>query len=489
MRNILTYIFLIFATINLSYGQEDLDQYPTSLHIHSTVSNGKYTFEELALKAKEQGLKAIFITDHDIAKWNYGLVPGFRKSTGLTITEDSVLNVSPLKFMEMINDAQQKVPEVKIIPGLESSPYYYFEGHPFAQNLELKAWQRHMTIFGLNAEDMQDLPLQGNTRAESYSIAVLRYLIIPVMIFFAIYLYKKRIIHMKSRYYEVSATSKRRVFFAVLLLILAAYMTFMEFPYTDSVYDSFGSDEGSKPYQQLINYVNERGGLIFWAHPEANISNTHKYVKIETKPYSQLITETENYTGFASLFEGYKIVAKPGGIWDQTLIEYCSGKRSQPSWTIGEIDFHQENETNGKELSEVQTVFLVEPNDPNPDLLSLMKQGRYYATRIKKDYKLILKDFSIIDSNSKRYFSGDTIQTNGKLKLKANVDHDGTAPKNAQIRVIKNGSVIQQYDVALPFNFELPLDESSEKTYYRIDVESTYPHRIFSNPIFVEPEE
>ena len=40
-------------------------------------------------------------------------------------------------------------------------------------------------------------------------------------------------------------------------------------PFTEEVIDQYESDQGAKPYQLLINYVNKQGGLMFWAHPEA----------------------------------------------------------------------------------------------------------------------------------------------------------------------------------------------------------------------------
>lgn len=35
------------------------------LHMHSTVSDGSFTIPELITRAKEKGLDAIAITDHD----------------------------------------------------------------------------------------------------------------------------------------------------------------------------------------------------------------------------------------------------------------------------------------------------------------------------------------------------------------------------------------------------------------------------------------
>lgn len=46
---------------------------PAAVHISSTVSDGKHSIPEIIEIAKENGIKVIIFTDHDLVKWEYGL--------------------------------------------------------------------------------------------------------------------------------------------------------------------------------------------------------------------------------------------------------------------------------------------------------------------------------------------------------------------------------------------------------------------------------
>ena len=43
--------------------------------MHSTISNGEKTPEEIVQLAKEKGMKVIIFTDHDTMRWSYGTPP------------------------------------------------------------------------------------------------------------------------------------------------------------------------------------------------------------------------------------------------------------------------------------------------------------------------------------------------------------------------------------------------------------------------------
>jgi len=68
-------------------------------------------------------------------------------------------------------------------------------------------------------------------------------------------------------------------------------------------YDQYRGDLGALPYQDFIDYVNGRGGLVFWAHPEAEYTLEANGVKFETKKHADALTETKNYTGFCVFYE------------------------------------------------------------------------------------------------------------------------------------------------------------------------------------------
>ena len=40
-------------------------------------------------------------------------------------------------------------------------------------------------------------------------------------------------------------------------------------PFKSSLFDQYSGDQGYLPYQELVDYVGDKGGMIFWTHPEA----------------------------------------------------------------------------------------------------------------------------------------------------------------------------------------------------------------------------
>ena len=52
-----------------------------------------------------------------------------------------------------------------IIPGIESAPYYYWQGSIFNDDLVIKDWHKHMLVIGLsNPADLEYLPVMGNPK-------------------------------------------------------------------------------------------------------------------------------------------------------------------------------------------------------------------------------------------------------------------------------------------------------------------------------------
>lgn len=258
-----------------------------------------------------------------------------------------------------------------------------------------------------------------------------------------------------------------------------------------SGYDQYHGDQGSGPYQQFIDYVLSRGGLIFWSSPEATYSKRIGKVKVQTLPYPELLLETVNYTGFASLYEGYRQVGGPGGIWDRVLREYCEGIRKKPVWTIGEIDYHFGGESNGKAINEVQTVFIIRQQLSQRTILDALKAGKMYALRRTREYELILKEFIVINEKQQIAFMGDEIVCKRTPVIKFHICSSDNKARKIKVKLIRSGEVIKifQADSPLRVEFQDMLSDSEKRLYYRLDIETRYPHKIITNPIFVKKEE
>jgi len=73
-RIIVTFLFIIFACAGRLTAANYV-QYPGVAYVHSTVSSGLYSMEEMVKLAKEMGLKVLVMTDQDLVANEYGVSP------------------------------------------------------------------------------------------------------------------------------------------------------------------------------------------------------------------------------------------------------------------------------------------------------------------------------------------------------------------------------------------------------------------------------
>ena len=279
----------------------------------------------------------------------------------------------------------------------------------------------------------------------------------------------------------VSYKKVSRPFRIAGILIMAAGILFTinVFPFCAPLYDQYHGDRGAVPYQNLIDYAEERGGMVFWAHPDVGGKHKLNDIEVYTPPYYEELLRTYNYTGFSAFVEGMKFSGRPGGIWDRVLKQYVSGERQKPVWAIGELDYKE-----GRWMGETQTVFLVNKSNKS-GILEAMRAGRMYAVR--GNLKPVLEAFQIWDDEHGTWIEmGGTSTVRKAIKLKIKVRLSEKDRKTAKLRIIREGLVIKEIPVERSIDVELN-DEfhgSEENTYYRIDIVD----RLISNPIFVKME-
>jgi len=407
------YLILLLAFICLPLATaEDLVPVTGIMHIQSKVSDGKYSIDEIAKKAIEKGIEVVFISDHDLNRWEYGFPP-FRRLFKRKVELDSVLRFGADKYLALIEEAEKNNKGVIFIPGVEAAPFYYWKGNILKGNMELRAWHRHMLVVGLNrAEDYKNLPLVANRKSK---------------------------------------------------------------------FDQYHGDKWFKPHQDLIDYVNEKGGMTFWAHPEAENSQSIGGILIHTLPYPDFLLKTHNFTGFAILHEGYKEVGRPGGIWDEILKESARGDREKSVVAIGEIDYE------GGEVADIEgvkNIFFVREKTKAAIMESLRK-GSFYVVRKSPKCDLRLDRFEILSRES-RAVMGESISIHERCLASANIsDVSKSSGKRLLIKLIKNGKIIDLREETLPIQYEFTdvfIDKAS-KGYYRLDV-SCEGSLLLSNPIF-----
>ncbi len=400
-HNLVTRAIVICLFVSTIVSAEELFQAPAAIQIASTVSDGKYSLDEIARTARENGIKIIILGERDFMRWEYGLWP-LRGLIKKTVESNSLFAYGIERYFKEIERLKKGNPDMLIIPGVESAPFYYWEGSPFRKNLKIKDWHKHMLIVGLkDNEDYENIPSLSNPRAKVE-------------------------------------------------------------------YDQYRGDPGPRPYQNLIDYVNQNNGLIYWAHPEAENISSRGDIRIETKEYSGDLTKTHGYTGFTVFYDGYEKTGRPGGLWDELLKGYCRGEGKSPVWAIGGLGFDQ-----GGELSAAMKdlrVILNLSEWSQEAVLAALREGKNYVLLGRVDLRL--ENFSVENRFAPL------------IRIKGYAALDKEIP--LRIKLIRQGAVIKTFEAGNIFDivYEDPSYVKGEKTYYRLEIDCA-GGMLIANPVFV----
>ncbi len=467
---------------------------PGVLHLDSSISSGPLSPEEIVRKVDEAGLKVAIFSDKDANKIEYGLFP-FRNLLKKTEERASISRYGAGQYMERINAIAAHHPGMVILPGIETSPFYYWEGSIFKSlrdrtlfsgqsGLTVRNWHKNILVYGLEKpEDYENLISVSNKKPRVYTLFSILYLWPLLLVLFGL----KRLFHKTSYAFSiavapVTATQqqpKRKLRVSSVIAIgVGAVLLLVNFPFSAPKFDQYHGDRGSAPYQDLIDYVNARGGLAFWSAPDITTADYPMGpVTFKTAPFYHELLSTKDYTGFAVFAEGMKNSGIPGGVWDQVLTEYVNGKRAKPAWAIGEMDYEE-----GDWMGETQTVFMVKKLDKQ-EVLDALKTGRIYAvTGSPKAPKPVLHCFQIWDDKTQAWAEmGQTAAVAKNTRIRLSLT-PADPKQNGNLKIIREGAVVEMIEITGPVEkiLEFEYRKPSGKTYYRLD----YNGILISNPIF-----
>jgi hypothetical protein len=443
------------------------------IHVHSTFSSGQYSIGELVSRAEDKDLEVLILTDHDQTVLEYGLFP-LRNLIKRREERPSVLLAGPQNYLAEIQRFNRLQQSVLIIPGVESSVFYHWAGNPFGQSLTAHDYRKELLIVGMpDPDDYYNLPLLHGRASARY----LKDLLPGFLIFTGAFLLSIYLILQKGKMGVCG----------ILIALFSLAMMVDQHPFKSSRFDPYHGDQGQAPYQDAIDYVRSRGGMVFWAHPESNYSKMGVQmgpVKLMTDHYPEALIESENYTGFAALYGDSITATKAGMHWDRALLQYCSGDRAEPVWGIAGSDFH--GGENGIDLDTFQTVFLVE-NRRQKDALQALERGRIYAVLKAAGFRLSLDHFSIKDDETdKRAILGEELITGGSPVVEGRLSATDGGNHSVTVVVIRGGRPVWSFDGQTPLDFKfVDPDPWSGKTFYRLDVSGKGGGKLLSNPIFV----
>ena len=440
--------------------------------IKTNFSNGCASIKDIANQSERLGIDAVIFGDYARNSIEFGPKP-FERIFKNKIEGPSVLGRGAAGFISEINENDRQTKETILIPGVETSPFYYWSGSNYDGNLTAHNWDKHLLIVGLStAAEYEQLPLQNSNFSLNYTNPLLQKFIIMGFLFMV----------------SVGAVYKGYArAFTVPLMILLLLLTFNNHPFQSSPFDAYHGDQGMGPYQNMIDYANSKGAMVFWNHMEINSGIRQEgTTKLKTLPYPEDLLKTKNYTGFQVIGDHRIQQVEAGQQWDQVLMEYIRGQRQQPVWGYGGNNHLCEDRDNNK-LGSVRTVFLVREKK-REHLLSAMRKGRMYAVRQNATNRLSLDEFFIEDQKTGRQATlGQELSSTDFPTLKIKLRSIDGKNNTAHIQIIRNGILAKQENISLPYKLTWRdvSNKQQKRAYYRIKVSINSMEHLVSNPIFV----
>jgi hypothetical protein len=448
-------------------------QLDTIADVKTNFSEGCASIKDIGNQAERLGIDAVIFGDYARNSIEFGTKP-FERIFKNATEGPSILGRGASGFISEVNDNDRQIKETILIPGTETIPFYFWSGSNYDKNLTAHNWDKHLMIVGLpTAQEYEQLPLQNSNLSSKYTDPLLKQFAIIVFLFMV----------------SVGAVYKgyARVL-TVPLMVLLLLLTMNNHPFRSSPFDAYNGDQGMRPYQNMIDYANSKGAMVFWNHMEP-IASIRKQgtTSLETLPYPDDLLKTKNYTGFQVVGDHPIQQAEAGQQWDQVLMEYLQGQREQPVWGYGGNDYLCEDQ-NGDRLGSVRTIALV--REKNRDtLFDAIRKGRMYSVRQVDDNRLSLDEFLVEDQKTGQQATlGQELTSTDFPAVKIKLRSIKGGNKTAQIQIIRNGVLVKQENVSLPYELtwrDVGNDQQG-RAYYRIKASVNSMDHLVSNPIFVK---
>ena len=475
-----------------------------AIHVHSTLSSGSLTLEQLAVQAGAAGLDGLVLTENNDLHVEYGLWP-LRGLLRYGVDFPSIRRIGAAAYLEQVRAVQQRHPDLLLMPGLEVMPSYFWTGSLWQGNLTLHDTQKNLLLVGLDNPDTLAGVIDGIGPAHPTRFWPLL-LAVP-----AVWLWRReRVVEVRTRFFRLSKRRRRHseafIVAATGALLLINNLALAH--HAPNAYDPYGPDPGDAPAQRLIDRARASGGLSFWSLPEA--ADDHRYqmadlaaqggalgllgrllawyggtVSVHTEPYPNSLATTTGYTGFGAVYQDQVNATEPGGAWDRLLQAYLEGRRAEPVWGIGELAYHEEG-LGRKRFTDVQTIVLAESKSVEA-ALSALRGGAFYARQRQPEWGLVLEDFSLHGPKAEA-ISGQTVAVQARapmtVRLAVTASDGRSAP--VKVRLIRSGRLWQEFTVSTPFDRQWPDDAppTGGRAYYRVEVGQGDQH-LLSNPLFV----
>lgn len=417
--------FLVFSLSLFSPRLFAEEEIKVVMHVHSSVSSGRPSISDIARFARQKKIDAVMMTDLLSESYAYGLAP-LQNIIKKTVRRKSVIDKGAELYLAQIKNANKEVPEVVTMDGVVATPFYYWTGNIWPGPLVLNDRGKDFLVFGLSsAKDYVNIP--------------------------------------------VLQTGKSR-------------------------FDAYHGRQGTAPFQDVIDYVRAKNGFIVWSHPGAEENRGIRFpfgrqVFLNSKNSYNEVANTRGYhaIGIYSVeLRGaiespeYETAASAGGVWDKVLFQYISGRREEPVWAVGEVDYNG-IEGGNVDLSAIMNKVFAASKSPE-DIYAALRSGNFYIVTPGAAGEMVLNSFTAGSAGM-----GGTAVVAGVPQIKGEITFAGKGPLPYHAAIIRNGTIIDMLDVTEggPFTFQDDGLGPDEPAFYRVIAYDDAGSRLLTNPIFV----
>ncbi len=472
-RLVSTALALLIAAATVAAGQWAEARYiqlDGVAEVKTRYSRGCETVEDISRLAKQKGIDAVLFGDRARDQLEYGVWP-LERILKKTLSGPSLFSSGVATYLAEINslNGQQAI----LIPGAEVTPFYYWTGSVWQDNLVAHDADRNLWLLGLaSSQAYEQLPIAHGSFSTKYQDRFLNAALssLALCLIFSVLAYKNR-----TRWLTLPL--------AMVFFLLAIN----NHPFRSSPFDPYQGDRGVEPIQEVAGYVADNGGMAFLTGldsppPGKSVGS----VSLETLAHAEDLVSANRITGFQAVAPAPVRAAQAGRQWDGALTDYTQGKRAAPVWGYGGNNFLCED-MEGPVFGSVRTVFLVREKSREA-VLDAMAHGRMYAVRQPDANRLSLDEFVVREKElGHKAEMGETLVSTGAPEIHLKVRDTGGEGKKARVTLIRNGTVIREVTATLPHQLvhtdaEVPLEGT---VFYRVLVNASEVDHLASNPIFV----
>ncbi|MFT5374290.1 MAG: hypothetical protein ACI906_001106, partial [Candidatus Latescibacterota bacterium] len=120
------YIGLVLNGLVAFAWAEGYESLPAAVQVRTDFGAGKLSIEEIASMAIDKGLGAVVFTEPDVQRVSYG-VPFLRNLLPFSYEKRSLYADDTVgKYLNQVARASEEHPELVLIDGVESRPFYYW---------------------------------------------------------------------------------------------------------------------------------------------------------------------------------------------------------------------------------------------------------------------------------------------------------------------------------------------------------------------------